>query len=153
MTLKNLLHKICGAGCVALVASCLVPAGAKAQTAYVNYGTNAAGSTVYLEVYEYDYVTDKPSFPGGEEKMIKFINRTRVYPEKAYRHGVQGRVMCSFIVMPDGAVSNVKVLRGVEHSLNCEAKRVINKMPAWKPGRMNGRPVPVRVVYPITFRR
>ena len=141
MTLKNLLHKICGAGCVALVASCLVPAGAKAQTAYVNCGTNAAGSTVYLEVYEYDYVTDKPSFPGGEEKMIKFINR------------VQGRVMCSFIVMPDGAVSNVKVLRGVEHSLNCEAKRVINKMPAWKPGRMNGRPVPVRVVYPITFRR
>lgn len=48
----------------------------------MNCGTNAAGSTVYLEVYEYDYVTDKPSFPGGEEKMIKFINRTRVYPEK-----------------------------------------------------------------------
>ena len=70
--------------------------------------------------------------------------------------GVVGVVVLSAIfeiVMPDGAVSNVKVLRGVEHSLNCEAKRVINKMPAWKPGRMNGRPVPVRVVYPITFRR
>lgn len=126
---------------------------AAAQTSMVNCGTNAAGSVVYLEVYEYDYVMEKPSFPGGEEKMIKFINRTRVYPESAYRKGVQGRVLCSFVVMPDGSISNVRILRGVEHSLNCEAKRVLAKMPAWTPGKMYGRPVPVKVIYPITFRR
>lgn len=140
-------------GAVAFVVSMFAPKGVSAQTTYVNCGTNASGAVVYLEVFEYDYVTEKPTFPGGEESLLKYVNRTRVYPEHAYRHGIQGRVMCSFIVMADGSVSNVRVIRGVEPSLNREAKRVISDMPAWRPGRMNGRPVPVRVVYPITFRR
>lgn len=126
---------------------------AQAQTTMVNCGTNAAGAIVYMEVYEYDFVTEKPSFPGGEEKMLKFINNTRIYPEQAYRHGIQGRVMCSFVVMSDGSISNVRVLRGVETSLNNEARRVLKKMPVWQPGKVNGKPVPVRIVYPITFRR
>lgn len=142
-----------GAGAMALMANALIPAAAGAQTTLVNCGTNAAGAVVYMEVYEYDYVTEKPSFPGGEEKLLKFINRTRVYPELAYRYGIQGRVMCSFVVMADGSISNVRVMRGVEHSLDSEARRVIAKMPAWHPGKMHGKPVPVRVIYPITFRR
>lgn len=131
----------------------LLTVAAQAQTTMVSCGTNAAGTRIYMEVYEYDYVTEKPSFPGGQAKLIDFINRTREYPEEAYRRGVQGRVMCSFIVNADGSVSNVRVLRGVEPTLNSEARRVIRSMPDWSPGRINGKAVPVRVIYPITFRR
>lgn len=153
MIRKILNPLIRGIGAAAFLAALFSPGAAHAQTTYVNCGTNASGAVVYLEVFEYDYVTEKPAFPGGEQKLLKYVNRTRVYPEQAYRQGIQGRVMCSFIVMADGSVSNVRVIRGVEPSLNREAKRVISDMPAWRPGRMNGRPVPVRVVYPITFRR
>lgn len=138
---------------VALAGVILFPIGVKGQTCRVNCGTNAAGVQTYMEVYEYDFVTEKPHFPGGEEKLLKYINHTREYPEQAYRNGIQGRVMCSFVVMADGSISYVRVLRGVEASLNNEAKRVLSKMPHWQPGRLNGRAVPVRVIYPITFRR
>lgn len=148
MTIRGTLTRL-----AAFVGIVTAPAALPAQTTTVSCGVNSAGVQVYMEVYEYDYVTEKPRFPGGEEKLLCFINRTRVYPEQAYRAGVQGRVMCSFVVNADGSISNIHVLRGVERSLNCEARRIIGMMPDWLPGRINGRPVPVRVVYPISFRR
>ncbi len=87
---------------------------AKAQTCRVNIGVSAAGCTSYMEVFEYDYVSEKPSFPGGDAKMMTFVNEHRCYPHEAYRRGVQGRVTCSFVVNTDGSISHISVLRGVE---------------------------------------
>lgn len=126
---------------------------ADAQTCMVHCGTNAAGVEQYIEVYEYDYVSEKPHFPGGDDNLLKFVNKHREYPHAAYKSGVQGRVICSFVINTDGSVSNIRVLRGVEPTLNKEAMRVLSIMPDWIPGRIHGRVVPVRVVYPITFRR
>lgn len=124
-----------------------------AQRCRVNTGTNASGSIQYLEVYEYDYVSEKPSFPGGDALLVSFINKTRQYPKEAYRKGIQGRVTCSFVVNADGTVSHISILRGVEQSLNQEAIRIMSKMPEWKPGRHDGHPVPVRVVWSVPFRK
>jgi len=124
-----------------------------AQTTRVNIGSSQPGCVSYLEVYEYDYVTDKPSFPGGDGCLMKFINNTREYPKKAYDRGIQGRVTCSFVVNTDGSVSHITVLRGVEPSLNKEAIRVLSNMPEWTPGRLNGRTVPTRVVWSVPFRK
>lgn len=127
--------------------------GAQAQTCRVNIGSNARGGVSFIEVYEYDYVSEKPSFPGGDGKLMKFINETRQYPAKAYRKGVQGRVTCSFVVNADGTISHISVLRGVEPSLNKEAIRVLSKMPEWIPGKLNGQAVPTRVVWSVPFRK
>lgn len=129
------------------------PALCHAQTVRVRCGTGADGRLAYKEVYEYDYVDDKPCFPGGECKLIAYINEHRRYPRKAYKKGIQGRVICSFIVNADGSVSNVSVLKGVEETLNAEAARILAMMPDWRPGRIEGIPVPVRVLYPIPFRK
>jgi len=107
----------------------------------------------YREVYQYDYVWEKPSFPGGDGKLLNFINEHRRYPEKAYKKGVQGRVTCAFIVNVDGSVTDVQVIRGVEASLNEEAVRIFRLMPPWHPGRINGQPVPVRVIRAVPFRK
>lgn len=126
---------------------------ANAQTCRVNIGTSSTGTVSYMEVYEYDYVTEKPTFPGGDRNLMTFINATRNYPIDAYRKGEQGRVTCSFIVNTDGSVSHISVLRGVSPSLNREAIRVLSKMPEWNPGRLDGKVVPVRVVWSVPFRR
>lgn len=144
----SVLLKLFGAACAALVAT-----PSQAQTCRVNCGVNSEGIQTFMEVYEYDYVDVKPVFPGGYDKLLGFVNQTRVYPSKAYRKGVQGRVMCSFVINTDGTVSNVKVLRGVETTLNAEAVRILESMPQWTPGHMEGKPVPVRMVYPIAFRK
>jgi protein TonB len=57
------------------------------------------------------------------------------------------------VVNADGTVSNICVLKGVEHSLDQEALRIFASMPAWKPGKIDGIPVPVRVIWPVPFRK
>lgn len=107
----------------------------------------------YMEVYEFDYVDIQPQFPGGERGLINFINKTREYPYYAYKKGIQGRVLCSFIVGTDGKVTDIRVIRGAgDESLNREAIRVIGEMPKWSVGKVGNHAVPVRVVLPIAFR-
>ena len=129
--------------------ACAAVFDAKAQTCRVNSGYSANGCVNYLEVYEFDYVEVKPEFPGGGQSLVNFINDHRRYPSEAYRRGIQGRVTCSFVVNADGTVSNICVLKGVEQSLDQEALRIFASMPAWKPGKIDGIPVPVRVIWPV----
>ncbi len=153
MEQQNYLTSFRGIGLLLALAflAALAPE-ASAQTFRVA-GETANGVRTYIEVYEYDYVSEKPSCPGGDEMLMHYINEERRYPAKAYKDGVQGRVTCSFVVNTDGSVSHVKVLRGVEQSLNQEAVRLIRKMPAWRPGKLDGQAVPVRVIYAVAFRK
>ena len=124
-----------------------------AQTCRLKNNSNEKCCTSYIEVYEYDYVDEKPEFPGGGQCLLNFINENRKYPEDAYSKGIEGRVSCSFVVNTDGSVSNISVIKGVEQSLNEEALRIFSKMPNWSPGYMNGKAVPVRVIYCVPFRK
>ena len=126
---------------------------ARSQSIRIMSGVDNDGITSYIEAFEYDYVTEKPTFPGGEAKLVEFINENRHYPREAYDRGIQGRVTCWFIVNADGSISNVSLLRSVNELLNEEALRIFSLMPAWVPGRINGVPVPVRVVRSVRFRK
>lgn len=109
--------------------------------------------TSYLEFYEFEQVDVQPSFPGGERGLVKFVNNTREYPYHEYVARQQGRVLCSFIILTDGQVSHVKVLRSSGHeALDNEAVRVIKKMPRWEAGKMWNTNVNVRCILPIAFR-
>lgn len=110
------------------------------------------GGQSEFAIYEAGYVDVLPSFPGGESALIKFINETRRYPEKAYFNKVQGRVMCKFIVYPDGSINKISVIKGVEDSLDEEAVRIIREMPRWESAKHKGRAVPVYYVLAIPFR-
>lgn len=137
----------------ALAALLTLSVGASAQIVRINAGIDNSGVTSYIEAFEYDYVSEKPSFPGGEAKLIEFINANRKYPTAAYERGIQGRVTCWFIVNADGSVSNVSLLKSVNSLLNEEAIRIFSLMPAWEPGRIDGIPVPVRVVRSVRFKK
>lgn len=117
-------------------------------------GVDDSGMTRIIEAYEYDYATEKPQFPGGEDKFREFINETRQYPYEAYEKGIQGKVTCWFIINPDGSVSNINIKRSVNYLLDAEAIRIFSLMPAWEPGRdKNGKAVPVRVMRSVRFKK
>ncbi|MCM1029242.1 MAG: energy transducer TonB [Pseudoflavonifractor sp.] len=103
--------------------------------------------------YLYEAVDIHPVFPGGDRKMMSFINAERRYPADAYRRGVEGRVICSFLVHPDGSISHIEVVRGVEESLDREAIRIIGAMPHWEPGYVGSKAVATFCILPIPFRR
>lgn len=130
-----------------------IPFSTSAQTCRVSIGSGADGCQSYKEVFEYDYVDQKPQFPGGREALMEFINKTRHYPKEAYERGIEGRVTCSFVVNPDGNISHLRVIKGSHSSLNIEAMRILAEMPNWTPGKHGDKCVPVRVVHCIPFRK
>lgn len=97
-------------------------------------------------------VDQMPSFEGGEAEMYKFVQENLVYPEDAEKAGIQGRVIVRFVVQKDGSLSNIRILRGTDPSCDREAIRVVKAMPRWKPGKQNGKEVPVYFTIPFTFR-
>lgn len=93
-----------------------------------------------------------PSYEGGMEAMMKFIQKRLRYPHVPRELRIEGTVYVRFVVRGDGSVTDVQVIRGIHRDCDEEAARVIALLPAWKGGRNNGRPVSVRMVLPIRFR-
>ena len=83
--------------------------------------------------------------------VLSFRHEQVPYPEIAKENGVQGRVTLQFTVEKDGSVTKVKVLRGVDPSLDKEAVRVVSMSPKWKPGKQRDRAVPVTYTFPVIF--
>jgi TonB family protein len=106
---------------------------------------DAAGKDVFV------VVEDPPSFPGGDEARVKYMVSSIKYPEDARKKGVQGTVYISFIVEEDGAITNVKILRGIGAGCDEEAYRVVSEMPKWNPGKQRGNFVRVQYNMPIKF--
>ena len=98
-------------------------------------------------------VESMPEFPGGQQALFKYLGENVKYPVIAQENGIQGRVVCQFVVNKDGSIVDVVVVRSSgDASLDKEAIRVINSMPKWKPGKQRGKPVRVKYTVPVNFR-
>lgn len=106
---------------------------------------NSSKNAVFTQVEE------MPEYPGGLGALRKYLAMNVKYPAEAQRNGIQGKVFVSFVVTRTGLVSNAKITRGVAPSLDREALRIVQSMPAWKPGKQNGKTVDVEYTLPIIF--
>jgi tonB family C-terminal domain len=100
----------------------------------------------------YEVCEQMPTFPGGDAAMMKYLSENVKYPALAIKAQEQGRVVVSFTVEKDGAISDVKVARSVTPSLDAEAVRVVKAMPKWTPGKQDGQLVRVRYNVPVSFK-
>jgi protein TonB len=100
----------------------------------------------------FQVVETMPSFPGGDAALFKFLSDNVKYPVIAQENGIQGRVICQFVVNRDGSIVDVEVVRPVDPSLDKEAIRVIKSMPNWSPGKQRGKAVRVKYTLPVNFR-
>lgn len=100
----------------------------------------------------FQVVETMPTFPGGDANLFKFLSNNVKYPVIAQENGIQGRVICQFVVNKDGSIVDVEVVRSVDSSLDKEAIRVIKSMPKWSPGKQRGKPVRVKYTLPVNFK-
>lgn len=100
----------------------------------------------------FNVVEKMPSYPGGDAALFKYLSNNIKYPVIAQTQGIQGRVICQFVIDRDGKISDIEVVRSVDISLDAEAKRVIAAMPDWTPGTQRGKAVRVKYTLPINFR-
>lgn len=110
-------------------------------------GTGDAGPQIL------DFAEQMPEFDGGQEAMMKYISDNIQYPPLARESGIEGKVVLKFAVGVDGHISNIDVLGNKKLGWGCEeeAIRVVKSMPSWRPGKQNGKPVPVYFTLPIRF--
>lgn len=104
---------------------------------------------------ELDIVTmpdQNPEFPGGLQGLMQFLGSNLIYPAEAHKNKVEGRVLVKFVVTKTGKVENICIERSVSPELDAEAIRVVSLLPEFIPGKVNGEPVNVWFVLPITFR-
>ena len=104
------------------------------------------------ETKVFDVVEEMPSFPGGPGALMSFLSGNIKYPVVAEENGIQGRVIVAFVVERDGSITDVRVVKSVDQSLDKEAVRVVKSMPRWIPGKQNGSAVRVKYTVPVTFR-
>ena len=98
-------------------------------------------------------VEQNAEFPGGQKALMKYLAENIKYPVIAQESGLQGRVICQFVVNKDGSIVDVEVVRsGGDPSLDKEAIRVIKTMPKWKPGKQRGKAVRVKYTVPVNFK-
>ena len=107
---------------------------------------------VVEETKIFTVVEQMPMYPGGDGALMGYLRDNIHYPTVAAEIGVQGRVVVGFVVERDGSITDVKILRGVDPSLDREAMRVVKNMPKWTPGKQNGSAVRVKYQVPVSFR-
>ena len=123
----------------------------------------------------FSVVEQMPEFPDGMQALMTFLAANIHYPKIAQEMGVQGRVLVQFVVDKTGKVSQARCIRGIPapvapanatdaekevyekkgegaYAINQEALRVVESMPAWKPGMQKGQAVNVRYTLPVSFR-
>ena len=97
-------------------------------------------------------VEEMPQFPGGQAALLEYLAKNIKYPVVAEENGIQGRVIVTFVVERDGSITDVKVVKSVDPSLDKEASRVVKAMPRWQPGKQNGSAVRVKYTVPVQFK-
>lgn len=118
----------------------------------MDYVEEVQEEAVEEEAVPFPLVEEKPSFNGGDaNEFSKWVNARLVYPEIAKENRIQGRVTLQFTIQKDGTLGNIRILRGVDSSLDSEAIRVVAQSPKWTPGRQRDRAVPVTYTFPVIF--
>jgi periplasmic protein TonB len=92
-----------------------------------------------------------PEFPGGIEALKRYLERNLRMPESSMEPGTTVHVIARFVVGEDGKVRDIEIIKEADAVFNIEVKRVISKMPDWKPGSQNHRKVAVYFNLPVNF--
>lgn len=93
-----------------------------------------------------------PEFPGGLPAYNEFTSEHMIYPESAKQQGIEGRVYVQFVVLCDGSIRDVAIMKGVSPELDQEALRIFSLMPRWKPGSIDGNNIQAKFTMPVHFK-
>jgi len=95
---------------------------------------------------------DMPVRVGGDVKApIATTKVDPLYTEVARKARIQGTVIVEAVIDRNGNVTDVRVLKPLPMGLDQEAMNAVRKW-HFKPGTLNGRPVPVIFILTVNFR-
>lgn len=101
----------------------------------------------------FEYASEFPSFPGGDNAKQQYINENLRYPQECIEKGIKGIVFLKVVIDKKGNIVEVRVEKGPKDgkALEAEAIRLYKQMPRWNPGRMKSGPVNMRIKEVVRF--
>lgn len=105
-----------------------------------------------IAVCESDGVEMLPEYKGGEKALMQFLGENLIYPSECAENDIEGKVVVKFVVLSNGNVDFVEVIKSVHPLLDAEAVRVISLLNDWIPGKLNGEAVNVYYTLPVNFK-
>lgn len=136
---------------IGLTVACSQRSHATQSSQPTNQPSSQATTPTAINEEIFTVVEVPPSFPGGNAEINRYLRKNMRYPEAASIAKAKGRVFVSFIVTKEGRIQDVTILKGQGYGLDEEAKRLVETMPNWTPGRQAGRPVHVRYNLVVPF--
>ena len=101
----------------------------------------------------YNYTEVLPAYNGGQDALESYIQTNIEYPQDAIDNNVEGTVNVQFAVDEEGNITNIRTIGNkIGYGLEEESVKVVNRMPKWIPGKVNGKVVKTWRVLPITYR-
>lgn len=113
--------------------------------------SNGQDASPQDSIYTFQQIDKEPVFEGGPEQFKLFLQRNLNYPKNSRKNKVEGRIFIQFVIEPNGTVSNIKILKGLDEHCNAEAIRVVSLMTKWTPGQKNGKDVRTYFNLPLKF--
>ena len=96
-------------------------------------------------------VEEMPEFPGGDQAMRRFLKENAIYPSSMFGKEVEGKVTVTFVVDSEGNTTKIRVVKGLDETLDKVAVYAVSNFPKWRPGRQRGKPVDVSYTVSVNF--
>jgi periplasmic protein TonB len=117
------------------------------------FSISARSQDIAIADSVYTKVDIQPEFPGGYKALGKYVDgKNHNYPAEARKNKIEGKVVVQFIINEDGTCSDFEVVKGIGYGCDEAAVEAFKKMPKWKPGLVNGKPVKVRAQMGYDYR-
>jgi len=87
----------------------------------------------------------------GEDALKKLLAENLKYPQEAKEKGIQGAVLLSIFIEPDGSISDVNVEKGIGYGLDEEAIKLAKLVKKWTPAIEKGINVRAKYDLPVKF--
>jgi hypothetical protein len=136
--------------CFAIILFFLISYNAKGQDNLILVSDSLGVDTTQIDTI-YSFAEEMPQYPGGEAAMMDFLRKNIVFPESINDTKMQDATTTyiEYVVEKDGQVSNVKPLKKSNSGIAKEYVRVVKTFPNHSPGKIDGKPVRVRMMVPF----
>jgi hypothetical protein len=94
-------------------------------------------------------VEEMPQYPGGSDAFYQFINEMQAKLINAKE--IKGKAYIGFTIDKNGKATNINIKKADNELVGISALSIIKQMQDWKPGKQQGKPVPVMFVVGIEF--
>lgn len=83
--------------------------------------------------------------------LVVWVAENLNYPEDAKSNGICGQVKAQFTIDENGEIGNIRIIEGVDRTLDIASYRLLKSIPRMQPAKLNGETIKLYIEVPFNF--